>query len=692
MVVSRIDKSITYPDVKAVDEGDLGLLASIYQIELAPGLEGTIALGNVRFTFLDKEILYIPVYLVEGDNVEDQIGVYEFLSASYPDLLDADNDFAISKLTNPLPLYYSYVTNAYLKDKLGKRTTGTAADKPAGKTDEEDDVIVVSDDDSDAGSETDNGETDELSPTVPNSPTVLEQLLGEEDTDDDEGVEKGDTRLEEIQERNRFDAKKAANWLQLFMRNTNYGIVDNEGRGDCLFAVIRDAYKGIGVDISVAQLREKLSERVTEDVYRNFKEQYTMYATVIPQSRLDVARLSSNIKKLEKSAKRQRDRNLKYVLIEQAREYVVERRRVRREKKHAEALLREFSFMKDVNSVEELKQKVRSCDFWANAWAINTLERILNIKLVILSVVNYRAGDIENVLQCGTAVDADIEKKGVFKPKYYIMTEYNGGHYKLITYKNITIFRFNQIPYSIKELIRTKCMERGDGIWNYIPKFKNFGKIITTDEGAEDIGQKSKEAKDEGIDKAADVKYDDTTVFQFYSRSKNALPGKGAGEKIQPENAMKFADLAAIPNWRQHLSNFSVFPFELDGHRWKTVEHYYHANKFKQGNPDFYLKFSLDSGSELSEDPGMAKAAGGKTGKYKGKQFRPKTVTIDKDFFSSGRNQKTMLDGQYAKYSQNPAAKALLLATKDAKLQHFSRGQPPIVFYDTMIVRKRLQN
>ena len=70
----------------------------------------------------------------------------------------------------------------------------------------------------------------------------------------------------------------------------------------------------------------------------------------------------------------------------------------------------------------------------------------------------------------------------------------------------------------------------------------------------------------------------------------------------------------------------------IDNKNRASVEHYYHAQKFKKNNPDFYNQFSLDSGSELSKNPSMAKGAGGKTGKYKNKQVRPKSVKADEDF------------------------------------------------------------
>ena len=116
----------------------------------------------------------------------------------------------------------------------------------------------------------------------------------------------------------------------------------------------------------------------------------------------------------------------------------------------------------------------------------------------------------------------------------------------------------------------------------------------------------------------------------FYSKSTDSKPGKGAGEHLAPEDPDKFEELSKIKDWRKKLSNFWIAPFRLDGKRWASVEHYYQGSKFK-GTPEFYNQFSLDSGSELSKDPLLAKA-GGKTGKFQGKRVRPKEIVIDSDF------------------------------------------------------------
>ena len=50
-----------------------------------------------------------------------------------------------------------------------------------------------------------------------------------------------------------------------------------------------------------------------------------------------------------------------------------------------------------------------------------------------------------------------------------------------------------------------------------------------------------------------------------------------------------------------------------------------------------------------------------------------------------------MFDAMKAKFSQNKDLKNMLIATKNAKLVHFSRGSPPVVFYNLMKIRDMLK-
>ena len=121
MVVSKIDSSIDYPDSKFVDPDDLDYDAQLYQIELFPNLEVVIALGKVKYTYVDKNVLYIPVYLTDDGEVLVQIGVYEFPANIYTSLLDEDNDFDISLLENPLPLTYKFANESFVRKQLNKK-------------------------------------------------------------------------------------------------------------------------------------------------------------------------------------------------------------------------------------------------------------------------------------------------------------------------------------------------------------------------------------------------------------------------------------------------------------------------------------------------------------------------------------------------------------------------------------------
>ena len=218
-----------------------------------------------------------------------------------------------------------------------------------------------------------------------------------------------------------------------------------------------------------------------------------------------------------------------------------------KKKNTSNELLKEFKFMKGIKNLSDFKKKIQTCDFWGDTWSISTLERLLNIKLVLFSHEAFESGDKDGVLQCGQLNDSVLENKGVFKPKYYILTDYNGSHYKLIKYDNKNILTFEEVPDKIKEMIVLKCMEGTGGVYNLIPKFVEYKKLIQT--SSEDNDEKMDM---ENVESSSYGLYDSGTVFQFYSKSGDKpLPGKGSGEKIEKENIKEFSKLASIPSWRK---------------------------------------------------------------------------------------------------------------------------------------------
>jgi len=698
MVLSRIDKSIDYPPVKFIDPDDIEYDAQLYELELFPNLEVILALGNVKYTYVDKKVLYIPVYLTYDNEVLMQIGVYEFPAYLYTSLLDDDNDFDIGLLENPLPLLYKFVTESLVRKETHQKQTTTITTTVAPVTTTTTTAVEVTTLDKKDNSDAD---ADALykDSRVPNVETVLEMI-----EDDENSPTISDKMVaEETAQNLNFKPHRGHNWLEKYMRNENYGIQDVESNGDCLFATIRDAFSGIKKSLSVQDLRKIVSDNATQKTFLNFKEQYNMYSTAVIRSGQELIELKKKVDALRKRASSEKDRNKKKEIVELAKPLIKQFRQIKKEKEQTALLLHEYRWMRGINNLKELQKKIRTCAFWAESWAINILELALNTKIIILSSENYNDGDVDNVLLCGEMVSPQIEKKQSFKPKYYIILDYNGSHYKLITYKRTKIFTFDEIPVHLKKMIINKCMEKPTGIYNYIPKFKMLKNRLKNtsnskvspgdDAGPEDQGKPDEEKKDEGSELSKKPSFDDTTVFQFYSKSSDKpLPGRGAGEKINPTNQEKYSKLATMTGWRKVLSNFYMAPFKLDDRTWNSVEHYYHANKFKKSHPDFYEQFTVESGSDISTDPAFAKAAGGKSGKYKSKKWkRQKDITIDDDFFTSGRNQTIMEAGQYAKYSQNKPALEVLLATNDAKLQHHVRGQPPVIFYDTMLIRDKLK-
>lgn len=711
MVLSKIDDSVSYPETKKVHPEDLDKESELYQIEVN-GVGIIVAIGRPKNAFNARNITYFPVYLVKKNDKVLQIGVYEIKASNELDLLDENAELALDRVDDPL--IYTFVSKEMLlnlrmippsevesSSKKDKKNSKDVSDKSSSKEEKNHKGVK----ETTTKSSKDKGSKDKSSKEL----RVAEDLTIPESRSGIFHIMKGtmlrppltqETKDTAISIRNKYKSRSSDNWVNSFMGNPNYSILDNEGGGDCFFCTIRDAFLSIGQETTILSLRKKVAAEATEEQFRYYRDRYDEYASLIRDNTNQIERLTEQFneqKKIYDSLIGDGDIREKKAQIYKVTQRINEQiKQLEKEKKMAKENMRDYAFIKNIKNLNEFRKHILSSSFWADAWVLSTLEQVLNIKFIILSLEMFKHGDIENVLNCGAVSNSDAIN---FAPDYYIVVEYSGNHYKTVGYKEHLIFTFKEIPYDLKKMIVNKCMELNSGLFSIILDFKHFKRELQ-EEGSV-LKMPDPSARFDEISQAKVMNlYDDDTVFQFYADSSKAkLPGKGANEKI-PERvnpAQEFSALASVEDWRKKLDNGWAQPFTLDNHRWNSVEHYYQGAKYKRGAHDFYLSFSLDSGTELSKNVDMARSVG-ENGKFEGVKIRPKEVKKDPGFLETGgeqegvesRGEKEMFAAKLAKFTQNADLKQMLLATKRAKLMHFVRGHPPALDEQLMIIRDKI--
>ena len=681
MVLSKLDKSISYHELKSVDPDDFKKEANLYEIDVK-NINIIIAVGSAKKNFEDKNITFFPVYLVKTNNKVVQIGIYEIFTTDLLNYMDEEGDLDVENLDDPL--IYTFVTPKML-EKLRMVPDKQKEENEEEKAEISDEEKVQVKKKSAESSKSYDNDIDKIPKirqdifTQMNGIIPILPLLPEETKKDSEKLNY------------KYNPSSSQNWIETFMKNNKYNIIDNEGGGECFFATVRDAFLQIGQQTTVQKLRKKISSEATQELFMNYKEQYDMFNNSILKDTKDIKELEVEYEKYKKSYSDTLDREEKKHFIDAAKKIKIQRDRIIKEKQISQEMLGEYKYMKNIDTLDKFKQLIQTCKFWGDTWAISTLERMLNIKFILLSRESYNSKDFANVLTCGQLNDIILESRGEFTPDYYIMVDYNGYHYQLISYKKKQIFKFIEIPFDIKKMISDKCLEKNSGVFSLIPDFIKFKNQQTSKNGSSNTNSKCK------YEELTDVKirglYDESIVFQFYDKSASErLPGKGSGESITKEAVREFSNLHAIKNWRRKLDDFWVEPdktFVLDGHRWNSVEHYYQGSKFKEMNPEFYLSFSAESGTELSKNPEMAKSASSSSGKYKNTLLRPKEVSIDPTFYGK-RKEKELFDAICAKFTQIDELKLVLLETKNAKLMHYVKAKEPELAEQLISVREKI--
>jgi len=722
MVKSRLNPLINYAESRRIDDNDHNYEASLYTINLFDK-KISIAIGQLKDTY-QKEygIVYYPIYLVQNKKTVLQLGIFEVPETKLVNIIDEDGDLDLDEIGDPL--IYSFINNN--REALTKRMRVIATNS--------------SDSDSDSSSSSSSESSFPASASASNNSTkqweesrqkardkiaMIEKMrqdkaeasinkidkekreaeiavIAKDIIDGKYAPMKQQSKEDAENEEKEFKSDVDSTWIENYMKSNNYNLVDNEGGGNCLFAVIRDGLVRIDKKLSikslnVKDLRDKVANEATEAIFQNYKKFYDDFRDESMKNSAETVELIKKMRKLKSELGTSTDRSKHLAVLKEAPAIKADIDRLNAQKRVLNGLMDEYRFMKNITTLAEFKALIQTCEFWAETWAISTLERLLNIKLIIFSEEQYDAGDTNNVIQCGQLNDTVLETAGKFEPDYYILVDYNGSHYKLITWKKRGALEFKELPYKVKELVADKCMERQAGPFYLIPDFKDFNNSLKQPEAELIQGILLKDEvvnqviNDENVDFEADKSlFDDDIVFQFYSKSNDKpLPGKGNGEKIPPDKVKDFTELSQIVSWRKKLSNFwDETEMQIDGKKWKSVEHYYQASKFLEGNPEFYAQFAIDSGSELSKDVAMATAAGGKTGRLGAIVLRAKNITMDNDF--EKKREAIIEKAQYIKFTENAGLKQLLKLTGKAKLLHYRRAAEPEIFYTLMKIRNKI--
>lgn len=677
-VISNINAEIKYKEVKTIDEEDLDHVSTVYELDLfsqdtesATPMTISVVLGKPKYIYSQKNVVFFPIYAVSKQCVRAQIGVFELESSK---LLNVYKNGQIDVDRLPEPLLYTFSTPTYLAKidadpKLFQQSL-TPEQPP-----QQEDVAPILEEERENDHLALKTSTRDISLTKTEAQKTLQEGIFEQG-ESDEAVEPLPEETEDDAAKAKAEYKESARntWLEKYMKNNAYRIHENEGSGDCFFAVVRDAFAQIGKKTSVEKLRAVLADELTDNVFQEYRAIYLGFQDEIMQLDQEMAKTKTTIGEYKKRVKGADTTAADTKsLIQQASDMSIQYNEAKKKKTETEALQKDYvGYIKDIDTLEKMRAYIKTPNFWADTWAIATLERVLNVKFVIFSETAFAESDLDGVVQCGE-IDKRLQERQQFTPDFYIMTSYSGNHYRLVSYKQRKIFQFREVPYDVKVLILNKCLAKMAGPFFLIQDFRNlktrFG--IDEDEGAPEDYSETPGSGD---------LFEQDVVFVFYARSdKSVKPGKGDGEKIPPEKTADFATLGSKvqTDWRKKLDDeWTGAPIFVEQKKWASVEHFLQAAKYKKGHPDIYDMFSLDS--VVNTVPGLntdVKLAKGFKGlkpaeePEKKKAAKVKVIAPDLDF-DSARIAEEREKALMAKFDANAELKTVLLLTKKALLLH----------------------
>ena len=260
MVKSILNSNINYIENRKLYNEDKSYDAPLFEYELDNGKTIIIAVGQAKYKYIEDDVIFFPIYYIKNDKVDHQIGLYEIESDEIENMLDSDGDIDISNMGEPL--LYSFFDMDNIKD------SGNLEDN------EEKDKKV---------NENENKKVDE----------------NENKKDDKEKDSDSESDIDDIGTGEFYNVIDKDNWINKYMKSSEYGMVDNEGNGDCLFLSIRDGLKTVGKNVEVYEMRKMLSEMATKEDFDAYMENFKFINNNLKLTREHIGQLKDENKNLQ---------------------------------------------------------------------------------------------------------------------------------------------------------------------------------------------------------------------------------------------------------------------------------------------------------------------------------------------------------------------------------------------------------
>jgi hypothetical protein len=333
MIRSMLKKDVLYMNNNNMDSEDEDYSSSLYEYSLY-NIPIIIALGKPKYDKSEKyNIIYFFIYLIINNETVAKIGIFEIEKEIMINSMEDDDDGDIDLSKGKIIIT---ITENHLQKITEKY-------KNKNDTIDDDSLEKIEKQQIDNSFEPDES-PEEFPDESPHENDIFSLNIPKQRIS--EIIEKTDEKLKEgiftVDTTNKMPDKIIARnqWIEKFMNEKEYGIIDNGGNGDCFFLTLIDAFNQIGKYTTVDKLRALLSKYATETMYNQYRILYMNFYSEYQSKESEIKLIKKQISQLKTRIKNTLNKSEDNSILEEANLLAEKYKKLNIEKKETMELLK----------------------------------------------------------------------------------------------------------------------------------------------------------------------------------------------------------------------------------------------------------------------------------------------------------------------------------------------------------------